>query len=157
MRLGLRYWPADLLSPNALSRFLFLLLLPIQAIAAEEAATGLSSGTYIQATLALLLIVGLLFGTAWLARKVSGGKLFGQRSLRVVGGAAHGPRERIVLLEVEDTWLVVGIVPGQIRTLHQLPKGSDTGSALSSEPSSDTPFASWLQRVKDRGAQDAAT
>lgn len=139
-----------------MSRFLFLLLLPIQALAAEEAATGLSSGTYIQATLALLLIVGLLFGTAWLARKVSGGKIFGQRSLRVVGGVALGPRERIVLVEVEDTWLVIGIVPGQIRTLHSLPKGSDIASALTSEQPSDTPFASWLQRIKDRGVQDAA-
>jgi flagellar protein FliO/FliZ len=34
-----------------------------------------------------------------------------------------GNRERIVLVEVADTWIVVGLVPGQIRTLHTLPKG----------------------------------
>jgi flagellar protein FliO/FliZ len=28
-----------------------------------------------------------------------------------------------VLVEVGDTWIVVGLVPGQIRTLHTLPKG----------------------------------
>jgi flagellar protein FliO/FliZ len=34
-----------------------------------------------------------------------------------------GTRERIVLVEIGDTWIVVGLVPGQIRTLHTLPKG----------------------------------
>ncbi|MEF8758189.1 MAG: flagellar biosynthetic protein FliO [Candidatus Accumulibacter sp. UW25] len=28
-----------------------------------------------------------------------------------------------MLLEVDDSWIVVGLVPGQIRTLHTLPKG----------------------------------
>jgi flagellar biogenesis protein FliO len=43
--------------------------------------------------------------------------------LRVVGGLMIGTRERIVLVEIGDTWIVVGLVPGQIRTLHTLPKG----------------------------------
>lgn len=43
--------------------------------------------------------------------------------MKVVGGVALGPRERIVLLEIGDEWLVIGIVPGQIRTLHRLAKG----------------------------------
>ena len=136
---------------------LSLLLFPLPAMAAEGTSAGLSSGTYVQATLALLLIVALLFGTAWLARKVSGGKVFGQNKLRVVGGVALGPRERIVLVEVEETWLVVGIVPGQIRTLHQLPKGALPTNVSTGDNETETPFASFLQRIKDRGAQDAAS
>lgn len=87
-----------------LLRFLFLLL-PFAADAAETAAPTVSAGTYLQATLALGLIVVLLLGTAWLARKVSGGKGFGQGGMKIVGGVALGPRERIVLLEVGDEWL----------------------------------------------------
>lgn len=109
---------------------------------------GVSSGTYIQATLALALIVGLLVGTAWLARKMSGGKGFGQGGMKIVGGVALGPRERIVLLEVGNEWLVVGIVPGQIRTLHHMEKGNIPNDALPA--SIDKPFTQWLQGITER-------
>ena len=111
----------------------------------------MSSGSYVQAGLALLLIVGLLGATAWLARKVSGGKGFGQAGVKVIGGVALGPRERIVLVEVGNDWLVIGIVPGQIRTLHRLDKGTLPEGTL---PAGDKPFAQWLQNVTQRQAHD---
>ena len=46
--------------------------------------------------------------------------------MKIVGGVALGPRERIVLLEVGEEWLVIGVVPGQIRTLHRMVKGDAT-------------------------------
>lgn len=115
---------------------------------AEDAAPGVPAGSFLQAMLALGLIVALLFGLAWLARKISGGKGFGQGGMKVVGGVALGPRERIVLVEVGETWLVVGIVPGQIRTLHTLPKG--VSPMEGSDPAGVTPFAQWLKQIKER-------
>ncbi len=131
----------------ALLRFISLLI-PTAAYAAELAPVGVSSGTYLQAALALALIVCVLAGTAWLARRVSGGRGFGQGGMKIVGGVALGPRERIVLLEIGDEWLVVGIVPGQIRTLHRLGKGAmHTGN----EPATaDKPFAQWLHGISER-------
>lgn len=127
------------------------LLFPIAAHASEAVAPGVSSGSYVQAGLALLLIVGLLGATAWLARKVSGGKGFGQAGLKVIGGVALGPRERIVLVEVGNDWLVVGIVPGQIRTLHRL----DKGMLPEGMPTAgDKPFAQWLQNITQHQAHD---
>jgi len=117
-------------------------------MATESNAVGVSTGTYLQAALALALIVALLGGTAWLARKVSGGKGFGQGVVKIIGGVALGPRERIVLLEVGNEWLVVGIVPGQIRTLHRLEKGSLPSENL---PAVDEkPFAQWLHGISER-------
>lgn len=118
------------------------------AQAAESAPAGVSSGTYLQAALALALIVSLLAGTAWLARKVSGGKGFGQGGMKIVGGVALGPRERIVLLEVGNEWLVVGIVPGQIRTLHRLDKGTIPSDGQLA--SADKPFTQWLHGIAER-------
>ncbi len=129
-----------------MSRILTLLaILPLPVLAADGT-PGISAGTYIQATLALLLIVGLLLGATWAARKVSGGRMFGQGNLRVISGVALGPKERIVLVEVADSWLVVGIVPGQIRTLHTLPKGESAPAAESTTPA----FGDWLKAVRER-------
>ena len=130
----------------------FLLLFPVAAQASEAASPGVSSGTYLQAGFALVLIVGLLAATAWMARKVSGGKGFGQAGLKVIGGVALGPRERIVLVEVGDDWLVIGVVPGQIRTLHRLAKGSLPEGALPA--GADKPFAQWLQGIANRQHHD---
>ncbi len=88
--------------------------------------------------------------TAWLARKVSGGKGFGQGGMKVIGGVALGPREKLVLVEVGDTWLVIGLVPGQIRTLHQLPKGSDFDLSQAAQDNADAPFKQWLKTVTER-------
>lgn len=135
-------------------RFLLLLLLaPLCASAADSTSPSISTGSYIQAALALALIVSLLLGMAWLARKVSGGKGFGQGGMKIIGGVALGPRERIVLLEVGSEWLVVGIVPGQIRTLHRLEKGV-AGSPEAATASADKPFSQWLQTVTERRKHD---
>lgn len=117
-------------------------------MADNAAAPGVSAGSYLQAMLALGVIVALLVGTAWLARKITGGKGFGQGGMRVVGGVALGPRERIVLVEAGDTWLVIGIVPGQIRTLHTMPKGESLGEGL--PPAADKPFAQWLKQIMEK-------
>lgn len=123
-----------------------LLLLPTLARGAD-AAPGVPAGTYLQATLALALIVALLFAATWAARKVGGGKRFGEGNLRVISGIALGPKERIVLVEIEEEWLVIGIVPGQIRTLHKLPKGTTgAGTAMNAAP----PFAEWLKTIRER-------
>lgn len=128
-------------------RFLALLL-PLSAWANETTSPNVGSGTFVQAGLALALIVSVLFGLAWLARKLNGGKGFGQGGMKIVGGVALGPRERIILIEVGDEWLVIGIVPGQIRTLHRLAKGATVGT--SAEVNADSPFSQWLKSVTDR-------
>ena len=126
------------------------LLLPIPVLASDAANPGLSGGNYLQALLALMLIVGLLAGTAWLARKVTGGKGFGQGGMKVVGGVALGPRERIVLVEVGDTWLVIGLVPGQIRTLYKMPKGDVSAEGALTQGLSAGHFADLLKRIRQK-------
>lgn len=96
--------------------------------------------------LGLTLIIGLLFAGAYLLRKLNGGRSFGQAGpMRIVGGLMISARERIVLLEVGDEWIVVGIVPGQIKTLHTLPKGE-----LANTSGGDKPFGQWLKQISER-------
>ena len=139
---------------NSFFLIALLSLLPTAHAAGETAAasSGLTSSTFLQAFLGLALIIALLGATAWFARKLSIGQHFGQAGMRVIGGIALGPRERLVLVEVGEQWLVIGIVPGQIRTLHRLAKGSLPEGALPA--GADKPFAQWLQGIANRQHHD---
>lgn len=90
------------------------------AVAAENISNEISASVYLQAFLSLIFILGILFFATWILRKVSGGRGFGSQKIKVIGGVALSPREKIVLLQIADECLVIGVVPGQIRTLHQV-------------------------------------
>ncbi|KXW58376.1 flagellar biosynthetic protein FliO [Ferrovum myxofaciens] len=87
--------------------------------------TVLTWTTGIQIVLSLGLVLALMAGVAWALKKFqwassSAGK--GRQSLRIVSSLAVGQRERVVVVEVQDTWVVVGVAPGQVQTLHILPR-----------------------------------
>lgn len=125
-----------------------LVLFCVSAQAAEGEATappGVSGTTIVQMLLGLALIVGILFFAAYVLRQINGGPRFGQGGpLRIVGGLMISARERIVVIEVGETWLVVGIVPGQIKTLHTQAKGELPVAG------NDKPFGQWLRQMSER-------
>lgn len=85
---------------------------------ASFAATGL-----LQTGLGLAVVIGLIFLLAWGARRL-GLQPSGQgRLLKVVSSAMVGQRERVVVVEIGDTWLVLGVAAGQVHALHTLPAG----------------------------------
>lgn len=125
-----------------------LAVFPFRALAetALPGTPGISAGTMLQTGLGLLLVFGLLFLAAYLLRKFNPGHGFGRTGpLRIVGGLMIGSRERVVLLEVGDVWLVVGVSPSQIRTLHTMPKGD-----VQQAPSDEKPFGQWLKQMIER-------
>ena len=108
---------------------------------------GVSGAAFFQMLSGLVLVIGLLLGTAFLMRKLNGGRAFGQAGpMRIVAQLMISARERVVLLEVGEQWIVVGVVPGQIKTLHTLPKGQLAAADSNAEP----PFARWLKHFSER-------
>ena len=100
----------------------------------------------LQTGLSLLFVIGLLFLAAYLLRRFGSGYGFGKTGpMKIVGGLMISARERIVLVEVGDDWIVVGIVPGQIKTLHTLPKGE-----LPVASNMEKPFGQWLKQMTER-------
>lgn len=69
--------------------------------------------------------------------------------LRVVGSTAVGNRERIVIVEVEDTWLVVGVGGGRITKLHERPAPEERSPTAS--PPSSSRFAQRLSKALASG------
>lgn len=97
------------------------------ASAAQGSAPVISGGASLaQAGLGLFAVIALILGMAWLARRVglvrhgSGGA-----AMKVVGSLMLGARQKVVMVEVGDTWLVLGVSAGEIRPLHTLPARPD--------------------------------
>lgn len=84
-----------------------------------------STGSMLQITFSLLLVLGVIVAIAWLLKRLNIAQQGTGKILKVIGSVSVGQRERVVLVEVGETWLVVGVGPGQIRTLHTLEKMED--------------------------------
>lgn len=91
---------------------------PIQI--APPLSPGISSGNLMQVTLGLLLVLAVIVGVAWLLRRYGRLQSAASGSLKILGGLSIGPRERVVLLQVGDTQLLVGVAPGRVQMLHVL-------------------------------------
>ena len=126
----------------------FLLAPTLTAYGTETDPVPLSQSYGLQAAAGFSLVIALLIAAAWAARKLMGGRGFGQLGMKVLGGVALGPRERIVMVEAGETILVIGIVPGQIRTLHRMPKSE---IAVQADTKSAPPpnFAHWLKTFSE--------
>lgn len=74
------------------------------------------------AVTALIVVIALILALAWLAKRmpVLGGGAGSNPALRIVGSLALGPRERVVVVAVGDTQLLLGVGAGGTRTLHTL-------------------------------------
>jgi flagellar protein FliO/FliZ len=117
LRQGLRY--AWFLSLRMLTTL--LLMMPPALWAADKAPPSpVGVGGFLQVVLALGLVLALIAGLAYGLRRIGAVPQGGAGALRILGGLSIGQRERIVLLQVGETQLVVGVAPGAIRTLHVL-------------------------------------
>jgi len=106
----------------------------------------------------LLQVSGALFGiiaviliAAWLAKRFGlGGKTAGARGLKVSASVSVGTRERVVVIDVEDARLVLGVTPNNINLLHKLPPAPAIGEDVN-EKNAD--FQSVLKNLLKRSGR----
>jgi flagellar protein FliO/FliZ len=96
-------------------------VLPTVAAPAAEPARSFAAAGLVQAGLGLALVIGLIFLFAWAARRLGFQPSASGRLLKVVSSTLVGQRERVVVVEIGDAWLVLGVAPGQVSTLHTMP------------------------------------
>jgi flagellar protein FliO/FliZ len=124
------------------------LLLPISA-AAADAPTAAPAGSTTQMLLGLLLVLAAVVAAGWLARRFVPRHPAAGTALRVVAGTAVGQRERVVVVEVGSTWIVVGVAPGNVRALHTLPR-IDTPPPAQGPAAREPGFADWLRQFTEK-------
>ncbi len=102
--------------------FLNALVLALPASAAE--ATPGIAGSNIEIAMDVILGLGVTILCIYLlsaaAKRLLGGTMQGQGALRIVTGISVGSRERILVVEVDDEQLLIGVSPAGISRLHQL-------------------------------------
>lgn len=140
-------------SPSAQLGALFLLV-STPVFAEQSPATALppsavSLGGALQVLLGLVVVLGTVAAAAWLLKRLAPGQVSAGGAIRLIGGIAVGPKERVVVVEVGDTWLVVGVAPGQVTALHNMPKIVNL-SDIHTQAGGDQRFSLWLKDVMRR-------
>ena len=95
---------------------LLVLLLP-PAAAAQPALDGPS-------LLPLLLVLALIPASLWLLKRLGAGTPAAVAGMKVVAQLALGPRERLVVVEAGERWLVLGVTASSINRVATLPRGT---------------------------------
>ena len=115
-----------------------------------------SAGNLMQTILSLMLVLAMLAGLAWLLKRFGPKAQGGAGVLRIVGALNLGGRERIMVVEVGDQWIVVGASPGRVNALATMPKqesaspGAPLQASLHPHTPSASSFSEWLKQTIDK-------
>jgi flagellar protein FliO/FliZ len=140
-------------------------------IAKADSATALDEGwltTLLTMAVALAFVLGLLYGLVWLYNRYLAGRLgsrMGQYPVKHLGSFAVGPRQRIVILDINGEVIACGVTPQHISLVARLSaprpaatggrKSAAAGSAEAGPASGGVPVASSVPAVKDAGVKDS--
>lgn len=119
---------------------------------ARHAVEGpLTTGSLVQVTAGLLVVVLAIFGLAWVLRRYGRFQSTANGALKVVGGLSVGPRERVVLIQIKDRQLLVGVAPGRVQMLHTLeePVGAAEDRPQGAGGAIKPLFATLLKRERE--------
>ena len=106
--------------------------------ATVQSSAPVSAEPLLQVSGALIAIIALILAAAWLVKRLG---------LKISASASLGARERVVVVDVEDARLVLGVTAGQINLLHKLPPSAPT------EEIPQTDFQSVMKNLLKRGGR----
>ncbi len=78
----------------------------------------INAGSFAQMIIGLIFVICAILVLAWFSKRV--GKFQGGSGckMRVIGGLSVGNRERVVVVEIGDKQMVLGVAPGNIQKIH---------------------------------------
>ena len=103
-----------------------------------------------QLALGLGFVVGLIVLLGWLLRRVGPLAAQGGQHIRLVSSLPLGPRDRLLLVDVGGTQMLLGASPGRINTLHVF---DHPIADLQADVAANGDFARKLQALLKREGQ----
>lgn len=100
----------------------------------------LSAESLMTTGFALVAVVALMLGLAWLVRRYVQLPGMGRGQIQMLGGISLGSREKALLLSVEGRRVLVGVAPGRVQTLLVLDSSAET----------DLSFSEQLSKIEGR-------
>ena len=122
-----------------------------QSVALSSPAYADSPLISVSAVLGGIIILILLL--AWIARRFGfmGASMAGKKTLQIRASASLGPRERVVVVDIEDVRLVLGVTASQITHLHTLPADQENEPSLPQENTVD--FQNIMKKLLKRSGK----
>jgi flagellar protein FliO/FliZ len=130
------------------------------AVVTGSAVPSLGFGAVLQTVFGLVLVIAVVFACGWLARRL--GLQHGPKNalIKTVGGTSLGGKERVAVVEIGDTWLVLGASPGSVTLLHTMPAGElpNAANVAAAGASANGPAlqGSFGQRFRDALKHEAS-
>lgn len=89
---------------------------------------------YLDLVVSLIIVIGLIFALAMLARRFNIG-MAGQGAIKLVATLSVGAKERLIIVEVAQQQYLLGVTSQQVRLIERLPQNVAVTSAAQSLPS----------------------
>lgn len=107
-----------------------------------------------QIIISLVLVILIIFFSAWLLRRYGRFPGVADGNLKVLGALSVGQRERILLLQVGKEQILVGVTSSRITRLHELEEPIE----VQHNESVTSPFAKRLQEAlkTDKNGKDSS-
>jgi len=105
-----------------------------------------TSASLLQTVLALGFVLLLIVAVAWAFRRMQrpGGAW---SPLQIRGQLMVGPRERVVLIEVGDQWIVAGVASGSVQPLAVMPRQDVDDNSEARAAGAVPNFGALLERL----------
>ena len=134
-----------------------LLLIAAPVVYAQEPAVPalgnapelLSAGYLMQVVGSLAIVFGAVVLMAVVVKRVNRSPSIGKASLSVMGSTSVGTREKVVLINAAGQQILVGVAPGNVRTLHVFDEPLATDTAEEAKPAD---FSAVWQSVNPFGS-----
>ena len=120
---------------------------PVAAVPPSPAGGGF------QVLFGLVVVLALMAGAVWLLKRFGPAHIAANANVKVVGGVSVGNRERVVVVEIADQWIVVGVAPGRVNALANMARQEAPASTIVSgmpNPEPARSFSSWLKQTVDK-------
>jgi len=110
-----------------------------------------AAGSLVQTILSLGFVIALLVGLAWLLKRFGPKHITGGTTVKLVGALSVGARERILVVEVGEQWIVVGASPGRMNALATMPRQEiDESTLAGAQPIPGANFAEWFKQTIEK-------